>query len=390
MKNLIILSSILIVWGGCQTSPKSVQLPFETFQVQKITEKGIQVVEISATQEAWPEVQYKELKPNSYNAKNIKIAVLGDTGCRLKESKSGARYQDCNQPSEWPYPQITKTIAAETYDFAIHTGDYHYREKCSDPKLCPMYTKSIGYGWDAWWDDFYGPSQPLFKRSPLLLVRGNHEECARAYSGWGPLSPIDKKFKDQCDEIEPYQWIEMDDLVLINFDDSSFEDRKTLKPEDRAKWAAIFKKMDEHILALKGKKEIWLITHRPVLGFFPSPEDAEPLAIVDNLKSVMTEAGATHFDYYLSGHVHNQQVITTEKNAIQAIVGHTGTGLDPFGRKIMNQQMVTTSETARSFGYGIFERTGFKKWNWIFKDQNGAVVLNCKINAAKAKCDFVN
>lgn len=390
MKNLFILGSLILLWQGCQTSPKSSQAVFETFNLRKITAQGIQDVQISSGSSAWPSVQYNELKPIPFKANNIKIAVLGDTGCRLKEGKSGGQYQDCHLPSRWPYPQIAKVIAAETYDFAIHTGDYHYREKCNDPERCPVITKSIGYGWDAWWDDFYQPSQALFARSPMLMVRGNHEDCERAYSGWGPLSVFNKKFKDSCDEIEPYQWIEMDDLVFINFDDASFEDRKALSDAQRAKWVPIFKKLRDRVAALNGKKEVWFIAHRPVLGFQPNKEDAEPEVIKDNLKSVMTEAGATKFDYYLSGHVHSQQVITTEENAIQVIVGHTGTVLKPFGRKIMNESMMTTTVGANSFGYAIFERTGFKKWNWLFKNQKGQVALDCKIDAAKARCDFVN
>src|ERR1700692_180109 len=55
-----------------------------------------------------------------------KIILLGDTGCRLKESKKGSVYQDCNDPTDWTYPTVALKIAAEKPDLIIHVGDYLY------------------------------------------------------------------------------------------------------------------------------------------------------------------------------------------------------------------------------------------------------------------------
>jgi predicted phosphodiesterase len=389
MKKIILLSLILTSWGGCQTSPQFAQNQFEKFQLQKITEKGIQTVAITSTSGDWPNVEYKDLKPISISGKKIKFAILGDTGCRLKEAKHGGGYQDCHLPSEWPYVQAAQAIAAETYDFAIHTGDYHYREQCTDKKVCPVLTQSIGYGWPAWWDDFYGPSQPLFKKSPILFVRGNHEDCQRAFSGWGPLSVQDKKFQDKCDEIEPYQWIEFDDLVMINFDDSAFDDKHDMSAVDRQKWLQLLKQLEFRIGNLNAKKEIWFIAHKPVVAYVPSADDAEPNEISDNLYSLMKESGLLkQIDYFLAGHIHNQQVIASKEKPIQVIVGHTGTALSPFGRKIMSHLLTTTTENKYSFGYAIFERIGFKKWRWNFKNLKGQSELECLVRDAKVNCDF--
>ncbi len=88
----------------------------------------------------------------------------------------------------------------------------------------------------------------------------------------------------------------------------------------------------------------------------------EPLAIKDYLRALMTEAGLINkIDYFLSGHIHNQQLVLSEKNQLQQIiVGHSGTALDTFGQKIKNSKMISTTESKTSFGYAIFERTGFK------------------------------
>lgn len=376
---------------GCQSAPTVSQNQFTPFELRKIIERGIQTVDLSPSKSDWPNLKYKDLKPFSFKSDNLKIAILGDTGCRLIENQFGAKYQDCPNPKEWPYAKAVATITKETYDFAIHTGDYHYREKCTDAVLCPQLTKSLGYGWPAWWDDFYGPSQALFEKSPLLFVRGNHEDCNRAYSGWGPLSSSNKKFQDRCHEIEPYQWIEMGDLVLINFDDSAFIDREELKTGDREKWVQQLKQLEMRLAELKNKKEIWFIAHKPVVGFMPDKSTAEPIEIKKNLYSVMKEVGLlSRIDFLLAGHLHSQQLMNSADLPLQIVVGATGTALEPFGRKIMNEKLTTTTENKYSFSYAVFERTGFKRWHWQFKDLDGVTQLDCKVNEGKANCELLN
>jgi hypothetical protein len=78
------------------------------------------------------------LPPTALNA----IAVFGDTGCRLKADKTSAaqaardseeldeegKFQDCNDPSDWPFAPMSATIAKAKPDLVVHVGDYHYRE----------------------------------------------------------------------------------------------------------------------------------------------------------------------------------------------------------------------------------------------------------------------
>ena len=53
-----------------------------------------------------------------------RIAVLGDTGCRIK----GAELQACNDPAKWPFPELASAAAKLKPDLVIHVGDYYYRE----------------------------------------------------------------------------------------------------------------------------------------------------------------------------------------------------------------------------------------------------------------------
>jgi len=318
--------------------------------------------------------------------------VIGDTGCRLKESSNGSVYQDCSQPREWPYSDVVKSLENENYNFLIHTGDYHYREQCTDKKLCPGYAKYVGYVWGAWWDDFYGPTQPLFKKAPLLLVRGNHEDCNRAFAGWAPLSAIsDRKFQDACVAVEPFQWIEMDDIVFINFDNSSMEERKEFSAADASMWTERFTQLKNKIETLKGKKEIWFLSHKPMFGYVPHEKDAEPKAIGTFMSDLLKKSGLyDKVDIFLAGHIHTQQVVPLNQKPtpkLQLVVAHSGTSLDPFGRKILTDKILTTTENKYSFGYAVFEKLGFKKWKFVFKDTKGEAQLDCQSNKNKVVCE---
>lgn len=385
MKKILSLFAVLVFWGSCKTAPVQYVPEFTAFEVRKITAKGIESFTVSPSKGEWPEVKFFPAQPNTIKSARLKMAVIGDTGCRLKDSA----LQNCADAKEWPYKKIIESMSKETFDLAVHTGDFHYREYCHNPVLCSAYSQSIGYGWNTWWDDFFGPTQSLFRQAPLLLVRGNHEDCKRAYSGWNPLSPLNKQFTESCEEVEPYQWIEMQDLVFINFDDSGFDDRKESKPEDREKYLNILKDLSRRVAALKGKKEVWFLAHKPVYGHVPDKQNnLVPFAIKALLKTLMDEAKLTEYiDYNLSGHIHNQQLVVNKADLLQIIVGHSGTALDPFGKKMNTDSIISSTETAYHFGYAIFERKGFKNWNFIFKTQEGKTELECSVQNKTIKCN---
>ncbi|MBC7466658.1 MAG: metallophosphoesterase [Bdellovibrio sp.] len=396
VSNFILLATV-ISWGGCQTAPKIVTPQFPEFQIQKITGAGIETVTVKPSSTAWPEVvTAPKLTPLATSTKDLRLAIIGDTGCRLKEGKWGNSYQDCSITKEWPYSEVVQSLEKENYNFLVHTGDYHYREQCTDAKLCPAYGKYIGYVWGAWWDDFYGPSQSLFKKSPILFVRGNHEDCNRAYVGWAPLSAVsNKKFIDTCTQVEPFQWVEMDDIVFINFDNAMMEERKELNEDERAEWKSYFVTIKNRIDAMKTKKEIWFLSHKPMFGYVPDKKDAEPKAIDTFMSDLLKSSGLyDKVDIFLAGHIHTQQVVPLAAHGkpaqakLQLVVAHSGTSVDPFGRKILTpDKIMTTTENKYSFGYALFEKLGFKKWKFIFKDTKGVTQLECQSNANKVYCE---
>ena len=93
-----------------------------------------------------------------------RIAVIGDTGCRLK----GDRIQACNDPVEWPFATVAAKAAASKPQLVIHVGDYLYRESpCppGDEKECGG--SPSGDNWEAWKADFFTPASALLRRCPV-------------------------------------------------------------------------------------------------------------------------------------------------------------------------------------------------------------------------------
>ena len=111
-----------------------------------------------------------------------RILVWADTGCRM----NGAAQQNCHDPVAFPTKAVADYAAALRPDLVIHIGDYFYRDTdcrgafpgCDDP-ASPAFEPS-GDNWDSWKGDFFEPARRLLAAAPWVMVRGNHESCARA------------------------------------------------------------------------------------------------------------------------------------------------------------------------------------------------------------------
>jgi Calcineurin-like phosphoesterase len=115
-------------------------------------------------------------------ARPQRIVLIGDTGCRLEKAFNA--WQACDESGAWPFADVAATAARFAPDLVIHIGDYHYRETACPPMIAGCRGSPWGYGWDAWEADLFVPAAPLLAAAPWIVVRGNHEECARAGQGW--------------------------------------------------------------------------------------------------------------------------------------------------------------------------------------------------------------
>ncbi len=128
-------------------------------------------------------------------ANPTKVVVIGDTGCRMKRGQAAVptpaspaqgadQFQGCNDPTQYPFAQVSALAASLHPDVVLHVGDYQYRENECPPSQANCAGNPWGYGWDTWEADFFQPAATLLAAAPWIVTRGNHESCARAGQGW--------------------------------------------------------------------------------------------------------------------------------------------------------------------------------------------------------------
>lgn len=340
----------------------------------------------------------KKPLPEKSTAEFKKIIILGDTGCRLKETKYGERYQNCKDLKEWPYPTLISRILTENPDLIIHTGDYHYREECSEGKVCRQYTDVIGKGWRAWDADFFSPSALALQKIPWLFLRGNHEDCSRAFEGYHLLSEQNRT--EKCPPYEKTEFVRIGNLLLVNLDTSKLTDREE-PSEVVAFWEKQFKDIETYLRSENSEspiKQVWLLTHRPVAALVV--DFREGLSPTNrNLQKAFAKSGlASKIEFIISGHLHSSQLLKAEGFPKQLVVGHSGTSLDntrefkerekilkkTFGAlKITN--FVTDTLSAQSFGYAIMEKAADGiNWRLALKDLEGRTTFEYLETATSA------
>src|SRR5471032_108291 len=147
-----------------------------------------------------------------------RIAVIGDTGCRLK----GSTVQACNDPQQWPFRLIAEVVAQLKPDLVIHVGDYHYRETPCPAGDTGCAGSPFGDIWAVWQADFFAPADTLLKVAPWVFVRGNHEECDRGGRGWSrALEPYAFDAANGCNGVGKPLIVRLPGLTLGVMDVSS-------------------------------------------------------------------------------------------------------------------------------------------------------------------------
>lgn len=253
-----------------------------------------------------------------------RIAVLGDTGCRLKAPDS---FQACNDPAQWPFSQVAASAADWDPDLVIHVGDYIYRESPCPAANAGCAGSPYGDNWITWKTDFFEPAGSLMDAAPWILIRGNHEDCSREGMGWFRyLDPM--PMPEQCQPYtEPYA-LSIGNVQAVVLDVASAQDTNPTQEVTDA-----FKPIFERALALATDKPTWLLTHRPMwsIGAGSSGEPTEWSTATYDQAGFSQKSAA--FDLVIAGHVHMAQLVwfTPEsQRAPQLVAGGGGTELDNF------------------------------------------------------------
>jgi hypothetical protein len=333
-----------------------------------------------------------------------RIVVLGDSGCRLKNFDNA--WQNCDDAAAWPFASVAATAARFAPDLVIHVGDYHYRENACPASNAGCRGSPWGYGWDAWQADFFAPAAPLLAAAPWIVVRGNHEECARAGQGWFRfLDPRPFEAKRSCND--PADDVNANysasyavpigaDVQVIVFD--SAKAGYTPLPESDPQFRA-YREQFEEARALTNRSSVASVfaSHHPLLGFGPQ-SGAPPLPGNAALLSVASTLFGTRYfpggvELALHGHIHDFQAIGFASQPATVIAGIGGDYLDvelpdPFPPTLSPAPgtVVGTIAHGARFGFVLLERHE-TRWRVNAYTREGRVLTRCTLSAATLLCD---
>jgi hypothetical protein len=338
-----------------------------------------------------------------------RIVVIGDTGCRLKAADHA--YQACNDPAAYPFARIAAQAAAWKPDLVLHVGDYAYRENPCDTTKADCAGAPWGYGWDAWRADFFAPGASLLAAAPWILVRGNHENCARGGQGFirfldpRPLDPAhdcnDPARDIATDDLAPYA-VPLGQGAQVVVADLTTAGTKPTATDD-PRYAQFAADRDRIAELARDARFTFLALHKPILGFAGEMHDGAPVLkpVTPGIQSVFAETTRSiapkGVDVILSGHIHLwQQLSFSSDHPSQFIAGFSGTQEDivPLPAKLdagatpaAGAKVEAFSSWVAGFGYMTLERRAVDRWDVKVWDVEGRVVNRCSITGRHSKCE---
>jgi hypothetical protein len=325
------------------------------------------------------------------------VAVLGDTGCRMKSSRleteqrgharsAVGNFQDCNRTSKWPFAQVSRAAAARKPDLVVHVGDYYYRESPCPPADLGCRGSPSGDNWASWNADFFTPAAPLLAAAPWIATRGNHESCERGGAGFfrflDPGLAKDGRPPACIDFMPPYT-VKVAGRSFIVMDVSHADDECREGACDSLPYAAQF-------AALSPAPGSVLVSHRPVWGL------GRNFALNKTLQQALGRWDGRlppGIELALAGHMHIFEVLSfADGRSPQLVIGTGGTQLD---RKItrrlaglkVGSASVAYARTLREFGFAMLApRADAGGWNATFVNVAGLRRLGCSIGGGQVAC----
>ena len=296
------------------------------------------------------------------------IAVVGDTGCRVKKES----IQACDDPEQWPFGAVAGQIARSKPDLIIHVGDYLYRES-----PCPEGASGCrgpsGDNWLAWQADFFQPAAPALSAAPWIFARGNHESKRRSCVGWFYyLDP--QSYAGNCAEYsEPYI-AQVGDLRIGVLDTGGAADDRKPHPAEAVEFA-------DQLAKLSGKVD-WIVDHHPVWQYSYT-SDKSPLTPIGGAPFPGWQAAKPEgVKLVLSGHLHLFEFIGFGGDRPnQLIAGDGGTQLevriaDRNAGETDSGMAVKAGELTPRFGFTHLHRAA-NGWNLELRNAAGKVLLTC-------------
>jgi len=337
-----------------------------------------------------------------------RIVVIGDTGCRLKGSEK--MYQDCKSPQAWPFAEIARQAAAWKPDLVVHVGDYIYRESpCPDDHPGCAGTP-YGGGWDSWNADLFTPGAPLLQAAPWVVVRGNHEDCARGGIGWyrlldpHPMAPgrdcTDPAKDAASDYTAPYAVPIGGGAQVVVLDLTAVGEKPLAEGSSQAR--QVGETWDAMAALSRQAPFSFVANHKPILGFGAQVKDGVSRLRPGNAgpQAVFAARDARLFpdtvQVLLSGHLHIwEQLSFSTPQPTQFIAGFSGTledtpeipehppaGSTPWTGAVLEHFSVWNGQ----FGFMTLERVATDRWTAKVHDLHGNIVRTCQVVGRTSSC----
>ncbi|MEU6082065.1 metallophosphoesterase [Streptomyces sp. NPDC047108] len=345
-----------------------------------------------------------------------RIAVIGDSGCDVPVT--GVVQNCADHQNGWPFQRIADSAATVTRpDLVVHTGDYLYREdpgRENDPAANPGCTTLADHGsWACVVADFFRPAERLLGTSPVVLARGNHEDCNNIQQGgaggaWFRYLADQLRSNNSCSRYSPPAAIRAGTLNLINLDSSYADPADNGSTAQRDIYAAQFETVNQDAQQHPAH-DYFVVTHKPVwmvkaAGF--------PVGNVEWVTPVLDEAVARttlgrlrdNVRMVLSGHIHLYQMLAfNTARPPQLTVGSSGATLvnGPDDRNVERQSIgtppqridVSRTQTLTPGGMGVFGygdlRSTPTAWRLAFRQPNGQVRgQTCTLSTSLANKTF--
>ncbi len=303
-----------------------------------------------------------------------RILVLGDTGCRIK----GSALQACNDPVAWPFPSVAAAAAQLKPDLVLHVGDYLYREEPCPPGNAGCAGSPSGDNWPSWQADFFTPAAPLLAAAPWVILRGNHEDCARA--GLGFLRLLGPNVFDPAAPCDPHLapfMVSLGGPTLAAVDDANAPDTDV---DD--KLVPVYAAELQDLASVPAP--VWFAAHRPIWAAISGPLNIP----IGGNATIIAAAGKTmippNVALMLSGHIHTFEAINYDgKVPPQIVAGNGGDNLDvtPVNLKgaiFQGHSGVGVKDglSVGGFGFMLMTRQD-SSWNIDLYDSNGRQKGQC-------------
>ena len=314
------------------------------------------------------------------------VAVIGDTGCRLKGGSHGGQFQDCDIASKWPFSALAASVAEKKPNVVVHVGDYLYRESPCPKGDSGCKGSPYGDNWPTWKADFFKPAEKLLMKAPWIAVRGNHEDCARAGDGFtlflDPALAQNQK-APVCLDLIPQFSVTVAGQSFVVLDSSN--------AADNCAPGACNTAYAQQFAAMAPAGNAWLVTHRPIWAFVntSSPINATLQASLTQWQGKLPP-GIT---LAISGHIHLWEALSfADQRSPQFVIGNGATQLD---RKISGSLIglpvggttVSYGKSYNEWGFSIFTPNG-APGNWTATNYSvkGDSTFSCGVTPTAVSC----